>query len=143
MTTKRKKPTLPSQSPAAEPARGARSVLIEGDKHLTPLDLARFNLAQVNVRIALQAVGLRDLEIKNAQLQFDRHVDEFKKSMHQATREREQLVQFGHAEQTAMLELQKEFEVAYDIDFAQPLSYDDKTGRLVALAVPANPVIKE
>jgi hypothetical protein len=130
----KKRTSAPKTSPAVlptAPVRGTRIVWDGDTKHFNALDLARYNLAQMRYQSALQSVGLKEYELKNAQLEWEKLVREFEKRMGHLTKDREQLASFVDAEKKALLELQVELEEAYDITFDHSLAYDDRTGKIV------------
>lgn len=138
MRTKRKS-TPETQAPTVDPPLtvanseahvGTRigPVIVEGCKHLSPYDLARYELAQSRVVAANQALGLKILLTEKTKREAEAQLLKMQA-------EQDGIRTEMNLRQTALQELQTELAGLYGLDF-QVVSYDDQSGKLYVQGEP-------
>ena len=133
MATPVKKPKKPStaktstaKTPEASVLKGP--VMVEGVKHLDPMDLMRFELAQHKVKSATQEVQLKQAEMEQLKNNFERGVGLLRQ-------QQAELAIHQRQAQQELFRLQEEVERVYDVKVSE-ITYDDVSGRIRNLQDP-------
>lgn len=140
MRTKRQRKTTSTTPPPGDDAplttansvahEGTRvgPVVVDGCKHLSPFDLLRYELSQIRVVSANQAIGLKILTIQRTK-------DEAEAAIRKMQSELDGMRAEMKARQDELTALQTELTGLYGLDFQQ-VTYDDASGKLYVLGEP-------
>lgn len=123
-TKKTPKRTTKQRAPRAK-SNGKGPVFVDGYLHLSPFDLARYELAQGKVANTAQAIALKKHEA-------DEETRNYKARMQQKANEMAQLAQTLKVVEDELRAMQTELQAAYGLDFSK-VAYDDQSGKLTVL----------
>jgi hypothetical protein len=113
---------LTTSNSAAHVGTHIGPVMVDGFKHLSPFDLVRYELAQMKIVAALQAVGLKKAESDQIRRDFESRMRDVQHDVGVLQGELKSL-------ETTLRVLQEELAQLYGLDFAQ-VTYDDVSGRI-------------
>lgn len=116
------------KAPVEPSVPGSGPIIVDGFLHFSPLDLARYELAQAKVLNALQSIGLKRSELETARRQFEDR-------SRAISAELEQIVAISRKNESELMGLQSELQTTYGLDFKQ-VAYDDVSGKITVLGSP-------
>ncbi len=128
-STSESSPSIQSESSAPSTVQGP--IYVDGNMCFSPLDLARYELAQAKVINNLQLLKLGAARVDELKRQFQ-------DNMAVLNREQAEVNVFQRKLEADLLSMQTELASKYGINL-QRITYDDVTGRITQHDIPENP----